>query len=219
MKRILYICVLICCLAGCATRYQMPPFSHAGQWRMEGNSVINEKAKLSLDFSHLEGMPNSNAGNKDEDLHFIDNQTAFDQYDPACADYIKDVLKCIPLKFDAIDAIFGDEFIVLAPSVGSEWRPNYYRRADGAEYVEQAWPVENLVQPHDQIWRNVIVNKKKQQMITVDRFVKNGQHYAIVQLFQGENKKAPWANWTMSDFTDYRNIQHVGTTLDHWFHR
>ena len=23
----------------------------------------------------------------------------------------------------------------------------------------------------------------------------------------------------MSDFTDYHNIQHVGTTLDHWFHR
>ena len=217
MIRFFYLLLLIFCLAGCST-YQMPPFSHAGVWRMEGNSVINEKAKLKLDCSHQVGLPNFNASDKSENLHFIDSQAAFEQYEPACADYIKDVLKSIPLKFDAIDVIFGDEFIILTPSVGSEWRPDYYRRADGAVFVEQAWPLESLVQPHDQLWRNVIVNEKKHRLITVDRFVKNGQHFAIAQIFQAETKKVPLVN-CMADYTNKRNIQQVGTSLDGWFHR
>ena len=196
----------------------MPPFSHAGQWRLEGNTLINEKAGLKLDCSNQVGMPNYNASDKSQELHFIDNQSAFDRYDPACADYIKDVLKSIPLKFDAIDVIFGDEFIVLSPSVGNQWRPDYYHLGDGVEYVEQAWPLESLVQPHDQFWRNVIVNEKEHQLITVDRFVKQGKHFAIVQVFQSPSKKAPWSN-CMSDFTDKRNIQHTGLTLDHWYRR
>ena len=159
-----------------------------------------------------------NASDKGEELHFIDNQTLFDQYDPACADYIKDVLKSIPLKFEAIDVVFGDEFIILTPSVNNEWRPDYYRRADGMEYVEQAWPVESLVQPHDQFWRNFILDKKLHRLITVDRFVKQGRHFALVQIFQTENKKAPWSNCN-HDWTDSRNVQYVGNSLDHYFHQ
>ena len=217
MKRIIFTCLLVCCLAGCST-YQMPPFSHAGQWRLEGNSLVNEKTKFKLDCSHDASKPNVNAGDKSEELHFIDSQALFDQYDPACVDYIKDVLKSIPLKFDAIDLIMGDEFLILTPSVDSEWRPDLYHRSDGVEYVEQAWPVESLIQPHNQIWRNVIVDKKKQRLVTVDRFVLWGKHFAVVQIFQAENKNAPWAN-CLADFTNDRNIQSVGLVLDHWFHR
>ena len=217
MKRVLFTCLLLLCLAGCST-YQMPPFSHVGQWRMEGNSVIHEKATLKLDCSDNIGLPNSNANEGSADLHFIDSQDSFDRYDPAYAHYVKKVLKSIPLKFDAIDVIFRDNFIVLTPAVENEWRPDQYRCSDGAVYVEQAWPLESLVQPHDQVWRNFIFNKKEHRLVTVDRFVKGGRHFAIVQIYQHAHKKAPWSN-CMADYTDERNIQLVGTTLEHWFDR
>lgn len=196
----------------------MPPFSHEGQWRAEGNAIIHEKTKLMLDCSDNPDLPNRNASDGTSDLHFIDSQELFDRYDPACAQYIKDILKCVPMKFDAIDAIFCDNFIVLTPAVDNDWRPDQYRLPDGAVYAEQAWPLESFVQPHDQVWRNIIFDKKEHRLVTVDRFVKRGQHFAIVQIFQSANKKAPWTNCLM-DFTDSRNIQSVGTNLDYWFNR
>jgi len=180
--------------------------------------LIHDKAKLKLDCSYVPGLPNFNAFDKSEGPRFVDSEASFAQYDPALAGYIKDVLKSIPLKIDAIDVIFGDNFIVLTPSVDNQWRPDCYRNPDGATYVEQAWPVSSLVQPHDQVWRNFILNEKGKRLITVDRFVKQGRHFAIVQIYQSENKKIPWSN-SIVDVTSKRNIQNVGMNLDHWFNR
>lgn len=163
-------------------------------------------------------MPNVNAFDRSEGLRFIDSNAGFACYDKAHADYIKDVLKSIPMKVDAIDVIFGDDFMVLTPAVDNQWRPDLYRSSDGSCRVEQAWPVESAVQPHDQFWRNYIVDSKKSRLITVDRFVKRGRHFAVVQVFQGENKSIPWSN-SMADMTSKRNIQHAGINLDQWFNR
>ena len=210
MKQILLLLVAVMCLAGCS-RYQMPPFSKAGEWKYQDYALINEKAKLKLDCSYS-FFPNNPTNADDESLNLITSEAAFGQYDPACATYLKDALKSIPLKIDSIEVILTDDIIVLTPSIQSEWRPDYFVQSDGSIWVEQAWPVTSLVQPHDQLWRNLIINKKKKQIITVDRFVKQGRHFAVVQIYQSELKKAPWANGTM-DFTDSRNIQHMGAVL------
>ena len=203
------------CLAGSA-RYQMPPFSTAGEWRQQGNALVNEKAKLRLDYSSsVPDIPRQNASDGSEELHFITSQEAFEQYDPACREFVEEVLKSIPMKIDSIEAIFADDIIVLTPNKWSEWRPDYFCMHDSSTWVEQAWPLGNLVLPHDQLWRNIIINKKKHQILTVDRFVKNGQHFAIVQIYQSKNKKVPWTNCYTVDFTNPRNIQHVGGVLNY----
>lgn len=186
----------------------MPPFSKAGEWRLQDNALINEKSKLKLDYSHNDTFTNADS----ESLNLITSEAAFGQYEPAKAKYMKDALKSIPLKTDSIEVILTDDIIVLTPSIQAQWRPDYIVQADGSIWVEQAWPVSSLVQPHDQLWRNLIINKKKKQIITVDRFVKQGRHFAVVQIYQSEHRKAPWANGTM-DYTDSRNIQHVGSML------
>lgn len=78
----------------------------------------------------------------------------------------------------------------------------------------QAHPVESLVQPHDQLWRNLVVNKAKRQITVVDRLVKNGRHYAIVYVLQSESKSSPYAINYQFDITDPRNMQSIGTQLE-----
>lgn len=68
-------------------------------------------------------MPNVNAFDRSEGLRMIDSEAGFACYDKALADYIKDVLKSIPMKVDAIDLIFGDNLMVLTPAVDDQWRP------------------------------------------------------------------------------------------------
>ena len=150
----------------------------------------------------------------DYDLNFITRQTGFNAYNPKCAKYVADVVKRIPLKIDSINVIVADEFLILSPNVVNAWEPDYVRRADGAVLTVQALPVESLVQPHDQLWRNLIINKKKRQIIVVDRLVSNGKHYAIVYILQSECKSSPFVRNTLYDITDPRNIQSIGTHLD-----
>ena len=220
MRRIIYFCLLAVVLAGCATQYQMPPFGTSGQWRMEGNAVVNEGTMLKLDFgSNDDAHPITNASNRNHELHFITSQAEFEQYDPACVKMVKEVLKSIPLQIDTVDVIVADEFMVLTTNITSQWRPDLYCEQDGKVLVEQAWPVTSLVQPHDQVWRNIIFNKKAHRIVTVDRMIKRGRHYAIVQIFQSNSKNAPWVNWGMMDVTSTSNIQHVGLTLDSWFRK
>lgn len=215
MKRIILGCLVVMCMSGCA-RYQMPPFSSAGEWTVQDNALINESAKLRLDCSSfLPVMPLQNEGK--EESHFITSQAAFEHYDPARARFVKEVLKAIPMKIDSIEAIIDDDLIVLTPNKWSEWRPDYYCSPDGTTWVEQAWPVSSPVQPHDQMWRNLIINEKKHQILTVDRFVKQGRHFAIVQIYQSKTKKNPLLDGSMVDYTDRRNIQHVGSVLNDSF--
>lgn len=50
MKRIILTCFIIGCLASCA-KYQMPPFNTSGEWRTEGNLLVNDKVNLKIDAS------------------------------------------------------------------------------------------------------------------------------------------------------------------------
>ena len=217
------------CLGGCNS-YHMPPFSTSSEWSLQGNSAINHQVMWRLDCSQSElgdAMPIVNASGKTimpdsvrGDVNFITTQELFDRYDSDCAQYIKDVLKSIPLKFDSIYAIIADEIIVLSPSVFSNWRPDYYySSSNDATMVEQAWPLKSYVQPHDHYWRNLIVDKKKHQLLTVDRLVKRGRHFAVVRIYQSESKHVPWVNCQMFDWTDVRNMQHVGESLAGTFQR
>lgn len=218
MKHTFYSFLIATCLTSCAS-YHMPPFSNSGQWSMEGNAVINKDAKIFMDCSFLgESDSIMNANNGSKELNFIASQESFNQYDSKCVKMVKNVLKDIPLTIDSIEVIFADQFIVLDINQANLWRPDCYRKADGSEWVEQAWPVSSLKMPDDQMWRNLIFNSKEHRLITVDRFVKQGRHMAIVQIFQSESKNAPWVNWGY-DITDKRNIQQVGSNLEWWFQK
>ncbi len=104
--------------------------------------------------------------------------------------------------------------MILSTNAIKPWKPGYVRRADGAIVTVQAFPVESLVQPKDELWRNLIINKSKHQIIVVDRLIKNGKHYAIVYVLQSESKSSPMARNIQYDITSLHNVQATGTMLE-----
>lgn len=201
--------MLICCLASCA-RQGLPLFSASGDWRQQGNMVENRDLKVKFGGDGIL----ANAGNGNYDLNFITCEAEFNAYEPKLAKYLADVVKQIPLKVDSIDVIFADEFLILTTSGVNRWEPDYVRRSDGVVMTVQANPVKNLVQPADELWRNLIINKSKRQILVVDRLVKNNRHYAIVYVLQSESKSSPFSTSYQYDITNTRNMQTVGTQLD-----
>ena len=209
MRRHIHYWVLLLCLTSCA-KYQMPSFGTGTGWTLQGNTVANRY--LQVDFGGDDILANASDGSYD--LHFVTSQEGFNADDSKCTGYLTDVIKHIPLKMDSIDVIFADQFLILSPNVINAWEPDYVRRADGGILTVQAHPVESLVQPHDQLWRNLVVNKAKRQITVVDRLVKNGRHYAIVYVLQSESKSSPYAINYQFDITDPRNMQSIGTQLE-----
>lgn len=209
MRKHINYWVLLLCLTSCAN-YQMPPFGMGMRWSLQGNTVAN--SDISVDFGGDGILANASDGSYD--LHFITSQAGFDAYNPRCVSYLTDVIKQIPLKIDSIDVIFADQFLILSPSVINPWEPDYVRRADRGVLTVQAHPVESLVQPHDQLWRNLVIDKAKRQITVVDRLVKNGRHYAIVYVLQSECKSSPYSINYQYDITNPRNMQSIGTALE-----
>lgn len=209
MRRILFILLMAVCMASCS-RYTLPPFGTAGQWRLLEGAVANRDMTVNFGGDGLL----ANASDGSYDVNFITSQTGFNAYDTKCAQYLSDVIRHIPLKVNSIDVILADEYLILSTAVDNSWEPDYVRRADGVVLTVEANPVESLVQPHDEMWRNLIVNKPKRQIIVVDRLIKNGKHYAIVYVLQSDGKSSTYTRNIHYDISNPRNIQSIGTLLE-----
>ena len=213
MRRFLLTLLVAGCLAGCSG-YRLPPFAQAGLWQRQGNAVLNAAGDVRIDFAEP-GALLANASNGDYELNFVVSQADFDRYDAAWAKYLTDVLRAIPLRIDSIDLILADQYAVLSTNAINAWRPDYVRRADGAWLVAQANPTASSVQPHDELWRILVFDSKKHQIVVVDRMVKRGHHYAIVYVMQSERKGIRHRTRFHYDILDRRNVQAVGTHLEY----
>ena len=209
MKAYFKILLLAMCLVGC-TRQGLPPFGNSHDWVLQGNTVVGRD--LRVDFGGNDIL--ANAGNGQYDLNFVTSQAQFDAYEPRLARYLTDVVGRIPLRIDSIDVMLADQFMIVSPSVAKQWMPDYVRRADGATFVVEANPLESMVQPHDQLWRNLVIDKRRHQIVVVDRMVKNGRHYAIIYVLQSETGSSPLTRNSQYDITSLRNMQATGTQLE-----
>lgn len=209
MNKQLYSFLMAMCLAGCSS-YQMPPFSTSGDWSLQGGTVSNKD--VSVRFGENGSLANAFDGAYD--LNFVTSQQKFNTYDAKCSKYLADVVRQIPLEIDSVDVILADQFLILTTNAAEGWEPDYVRQADGMVYTVQANPMRSLIQPHDELWRNLIVNKRRHQIIVVDRLIKNQKHYALVYVLQSERKGSPTTRCVQYDITNPRNIQSVGTLID-----
>ena len=214
MKHFLSFLFLAGCLAGCAS-HSLPPFGTGTDWQLHGNTVVNDRYGLTVNFGGDSPMPLSNAFDGLYDLHFITTQAEFERYDPACARYMSDIVKSLPLSIDSINVALAEQFLIVTPSVVNHWKPDLIRRTDGTQFVAKTIPRDSNVQPHDELWRNLVFNDRKGQLIVVDRLIKDGHHYAIVYVLQSTNKHLPMAITYNYDVLDRHNTQHIGAALDH----
>ena len=201
-------------LIGCSNKYQMPPFCHNDDWRLLGNHAQNERTHTDIDFGAGSVMPITNASNGQYDLNFITDDAGFNEYDALCQRYAATLLKRLPMTIDSIGFILADQFLVVHPALDTRWRPDLIRRADGVVLAAQAFPPDGDVQPHDQLWRNFIFDKKMGRIAVVDRLVKNGKHLALIYVLQNENKHVPFAGTFNYDIFSRNNVQFIGMTME-----
>ncbi|MBR6828803.1 MAG: hypothetical protein IKM76_11755 [Prevotella sp.] len=70
-------------------------------------------------------------------------------------------------------------------------------------------------QTEDKVWRNVVVSKKNQRIICIDRYLRDGRTQGYVYVLQSETKKYPTLGKYHWDVSDPHNIESAGASLEH----
>ena len=213
MRRYFYI-LLFLCLSSCST-YNLPPFAGPNKWFLRDGSALNLVDSMKIDFTGKGSTILSNASNGDYDLNFVVSKEEFDSYSPVFAKYLKDIVKSIPLKTDSIEFILADQFMMLSTGAVNDLLPDYVRRADGMWIVVQANALSSTVQADNELWRNLVIDDSKRQIIVLDRIIRNGHHYVIVYVLQSEKKGVPNNSTFHYNIVDKHNMQSVGIYLEY----
>lgn len=194
--------------------YKTPQFGCNTHWTLEGNHAYSATNGIDIDFGNGSAFPIANSGNGEYDLTFITDAKKFSLYDRACQDYMTSMLKQIPIVIDSIDFFLADRYAVVHYNALTRLKPDMVIQSDSATLVWQANPRESIVQPHDELWRNFVIDKKQSRIAVVDRMVKNGQHLAIIYIMQNARKKLPFAGTMHYDIFDIHNTQATGTAME-----
>ena len=70
-------------------------------------------------------------------------------------------------------------------------------------------------QTEDKVWRNVVVSKKNQRIICIDRYLRDGRTQGYVYVLQCETKKFPTLGKYHWDVSNPHNIESAGASLEH----
>lgn len=129
----------------------------------------------------------------------------------------RSVLKELPFSVDSISwlsssAIPAFKFAnagYIAAGPDAEIRP------DGDYWVCNMFDAEKLMhQSEENIWRNVLVSRKNQRVVCIDRYLRGGRTVGYCYVFQSERKEYPTYGTLHWDVSDSRNIEMVGVMLD-----
>ena len=71
------------------------------------------------------------------------------------------------------------------------------------------------LQTEDMVWRNVVVSKKNQRIICIDRYLRNGRTKGFVYVLQSETKQFPTLGLYHWDVSDPHHIEMAGESLEH----
>ena len=93
--------------------------------------------------------------------------------------------------------------------------PDAEIRPDGDYWVCNLFDAEKLMhQSEENIWRNVLVSRKNQRVVCIDRYLRGGRTVGYCCVFQSERKEYPTYGTLHWDVSDSRNIEMVGVMLD-----
>ena len=94
-------------------------------------------------------------------------------------------------------------------------RPDAEIRPDGDYWVCNMFDAEPIVhQKEENIWRNVLVSRKHQRVVCIDRYLRKGRTMGYCYILQSERKEYPTYGTFHWDVSDSHNIEMVGTMLD-----
>lgn len=129
----------------------------------------------------------------------------------------RSVLKEFPFSVDSISWLTYSDFPTFrfanTEYIGAS--PDAEIRPDGDYWVCNMFDAEKLMhQSEENIWRNVLVSRKNQRVVCIDRYLRGGRTVGYCYVFQSERKEYPTYGTLHWDVSDSRNIEMVGVMLD-----
>lgn len=129
----------------------------------------------------------------------------------------RSVLKELPFSVDSMSWLTcGDlQTFRFANAEYADARPDAEIRPDGDYWVCNMFDAEPIVhQKEENIWRNVLVSRKHQRVVCIDRYLRKGRTMGYCYILQSERKEYPTYGTFHWDVSDSHNIEMVGTMLD-----
>lgn len=129
----------------------------------------------------------------------------------------RSVLKELPFSVDSISWLTSGDFPTFrfanTEYIGAS--PDAEIRPDGDYLVCNMFDAERpLHQTEENIWRNVLVSRKNQRVVCIDRYLRGERTVGYCYVFQSERKEYPTYGTLHWDVSDSRNIEMVGVMLD-----
>lgn len=129
----------------------------------------------------------------------------------------RSVLKELPFSVDAMSWLTCGDLPTFrfANAEYADARPDAEIRPDGDYWVCNMFDAEPIVhQKEENIWRNVLVSRKHQRVVCIDRYLRKGRTMGYCYILQSERKEYPTYGTFHWDVSDSHNIEMVGTMLD-----
>lgn len=129
----------------------------------------------------------------------------------------RSVLKELPFSVDSMCWLTCGELPTFrfANAEYADARPDAEIRPDGDYWVCNMFDAEPIVhQKEENIWRNVLVSRKHQRVVCIDRYLRKGRTMGYCYILQSERKEYPTYGTFHWDVSDSHNIEMVGTMLD-----
>lgn len=129
----------------------------------------------------------------------------------------RSVLKELPFSVDSMSWLTCSDLPTFrfANTEYADARPDAEIRPDGDYWVCNMFDAEPIVhQKEENIWRNVLVSRKHQRVVCIDRYLRKGRTMGYCYILQSERKEYPTYGTFHWDVSDSHNIEMVGTMLD-----
>jgi len=129
----------------------------------------------------------------------------------------RSILKEFPFSVDSIIWLTSGDFPTFrfANTEYTDARPDAEISPDGDYWVCNMFDAERPMQPsEDNIWRNVLVSRRNQRVVCIDRYLQGGRTVGYCYVLQSERKEYPTYGTLHWDVSDSRNIEMVGVMLD-----
>jgi len=129
----------------------------------------------------------------------------------------RSILKELPFSVDSISWLTSGDFPTFrfANAEYTDARPDAEIRPNGDYLVCNMFDAEQpLQQTEENIWRNVLVSRKNQRVVCIDRYLRGGRTVGYCYVLQSERKEYPTYGTLHWDVSDSRNIEMVGVMLN-----
>ena len=129
----------------------------------------------------------------------------------------RSVVKELPFHVDSVTWLTGGDIPAFRFSNAGYTAvvPDAEIRPDGDYWVCSTFDTAPpMRQSEDNIWRNVVVSRKNQRVVCIDRYLRQGRTVGYCYVLQSERKEYPTCGTFHWDVSDPRNIEMVGVMLD-----